>query len=820
MIDHAFPLMSRRGLARIALTALAAAVAFGAVAVGAEPYGRGAPAPSELGAAAAYQALLDVGTDLRLMCVAAHPDDEDGATLAKYRRRYGVETHAVIATRGEGGQNEIGSEWDAELGVIRTWEMARAAEVTGAKLHYLNLPDFGYSKSRDEAFAVWGREETIARVVRVIREVRPDVIITHHGRMRDHGHHQAIGAALLEAFDLAADGAAFPECGAPWQATRLYIRSFEPVDGATTVDAGALDPVRGVTYAEIAADALRLHASQGMGFFIDRLLADPRIHYELVREAPQPTEGLRGVAARGSLFQGMQDRVSPGARAASDAAATGSSEDASGLDGPGVVGLLERVYAGGTQGGDDVSVRERARISRALARLEHLRVSAAPTDGILAPGERVTLDVRVEDFGRREADAVEIAVTPAPWIAPETPGPITVTLDERGVGAAQWHGTVASDAPLTRPYADRLRDDVLLRPAAVVLARMAPADGRAPRIAEVPVYADVAPAVEVAFLGAPYIVPGGPDRGLSAKIRLTCRSKTPREAQVVISSSQGLNLPPRVETVSFSGEDASQVLTVATDVPAGAPPRTYALTVQIDGGAAYHADVEVVDAVIPEGLRVGVIQSYDDTLSRTLEALGAAHASITEADYAPDALDAFDTVIVDLRAFLVREDAAANHQALLEYVARGGTLVVMYQKTFEWREAFAPYSLRISRNRVTREDAPVELLAPEHPAFTWPNVITEMDWDGWRQERGLYFADAWDARYTPLIAVADPGETPPPGAYLEARHGEGRYVYTALAWHRQLRDAHPGALRLFANLISLGRPAPEPTEAEAEGGGA
>jgi len=201
------------------------------------------------------QALLDLGTDLRVMCVAAHPDDEDGATLTLYRKRYGYETYAVIGTHGEGGQNEIGPELYEELGVIRTFEMMRAAEITGAQLRFLNLPEFGYSKTLDETFEKWGREETIRRLVRVIREVKPDVIITNHGAGKDHGHHQALGAALVEAFDAAADPAVFPDLAdafGTWQAARLYRRESDGIE----IDINQPDPHLGVPYSEIAARAL------------------------------------------------------------------------------------------------------------------------------------------------------------------------------------------------------------------------------------------------------------------------------------------------------------------------------------------------------------------------------------------------------------------------------------------------------------------------------------------------------------------------------------------------------------------------------------
>ena len=200
-------------------------------------------AEPSLGGVAKHQAFLDLGTDLRLMCVAAHPDDEDGATLAMYRKKYGYKTFAVLATRGEGGQNEIGPELYEELAVLRTHETANASKITGAELHFLNLPEFGYSKSRDETYAIWGREVALERMVRKIRELRPDVIITHHPPQGGHGHHQAIGDTLQRAYDVSADPKVFPEHLRegldPWQAARLYVRAFRGAGGARGSDGDA-----------------------------------------------------------------------------------------------------------------------------------------------------------------------------------------------------------------------------------------------------------------------------------------------------------------------------------------------------------------------------------------------------------------------------------------------------------------------------------------------------------------------------------------------------------------------------------------------------
>jgi hypothetical protein len=313
----------------------------------------------------------------------------------------------------------------------------------------------------------------------------------------------------------------------------------------------------------------------------------------------------------------------------------------------------------------------------------------------------------------------------------------------------------------------------------------------------------VAPAVSLEFLNERTLVRKGVDTEAVFELAVTNRSQGPREATVVYTISPGFALESNRRRVSFDEEDERRVLTIRASVREGLDPRDFVLTALVEGiDEPAHATARLVELEVPEA-RVGVIQSYDDTLADTFEAMGVPHETLEEAELTPARLAEFTTVLVDIRAYLVREDLRAANDALLKYVENGGTAIVMYQKTYEWEPDFAPYPLHVSRNRVTREDAEVTPLQPEHPVFTTPNPIEPGDWSGWAQERGLYFPDRWDERYTPLLAMSDPGEYAPPGSLLVAPYGEGTYVYTALVWYRQLRELHPGALRVFANMLAL-----------------
>lgn len=741
----------------------------------------------DLGEIAFRQALLDLGNDFRLMCVAAHPDDEDGATLALHRYKFGVETFAIVATRGEGGQNEIGPELYEDLAVIRTREMQAAAAITGAELHFLDLPDFGYSKSIEETQAIWGEKEALRRLVSKIREIRPQVIITHHGRDKDHGHHQAIGRAVLDAFDLAANPAAFPEQIAqglaPWQPLRLYIRAWTPGSDSVTLDIAELEPLRGMTYAEIAAAALKAHASQGMTFFIEQYLTGrPKVHYDLVKTVPDTQEGDSQPA--GPLFAGLP--ASANALTAQLPPAPCNLHD--------FLEPLLRLLDTQSDGSDGRSEE----LARAAACAAELRLEAHADDPVVVPGQTVQLTAMLTDFGRQDASAVEFSCS---W------GDLDRTITSGMVplhdGQALWQHTltVPADATPTLPARDHAFDAHAFDPQIQITARAVCGDAAAP--VRTAARVEVARATEAAFLDAPYLVRRNGERAMRLDVLCTNHAPGARTDKLRIETPEGWSADTLVFPLQFQRENEQQCIPVILDLPEIPAEGKYSIRARLHSDEGVSADVSVVNVKLPQVQRIGLVESYDDTLRTTLDKLGLPCVSLTNRDFHPAALDACNVILIDVRAYQYRQDLIANNNALLDYVHRGGTLIVMYQKTLDWKPEYAPYPIHLSRNRVTQEDVPITLLAPDHPLFHTPNAIQPEDWDGWVQERGLYFPERWDPAYTPLIACHDPGEDIPPGACLVARHGEGVYCYTALVWYRQLRRLHPGALRLFANLLAL-----------------
>jgi LmbE family N-acetylglucosaminyl deacetylase len=761
--------------------------------------------PSEI---AFRQALKDMSNDLRLMCVAAHPDDEDGATLAYYRYKHGVKTYALIGTRGEGGQNEIGPELYEDLAVIRTKEMMAAAEIEGAELHFLDMPEFGFSKTIEETFEKWGKDVLLEKMVRKIREIRPHVIITHHGRMKDHGHHQAIGWAVQEAFTVAADAAAFPEAGEPWQVQRLFIRDFsQKSTEAVVIDISETDELRGKKYTEIAADALRAHKSQGMEQFINMLLTgEPKAYYDLVKEAHETVKVKDDMF--GPLFTGMSVDLRELKLPETDDERWNTARTI-------FSALLER------------ETKRDAAVKLLLA-LSASNIELLPSDPIAVRGQPIDVqlissqDKPIINHYNNKIMEKNISVSLnflsmsggagySPIINFAVPNDLRLTIPKS-------HNVYGDKKMLYGTYVVRSRDSDVIDGI----------DTQVPSILAV----DVAPSVLPEFLEAPYLIGGLSKFPLTVPVKLTNYTPGPhaQEVRFTAPESWGIALGGPIEqggsssspsntlafNAEFTQEDEQRTIELTLTPPEPFTPGSFTLTAETkDLDFKPEAKVQVSEVtVIPsdvlgradpeDKLRpIGLIDSYDTTFRDTMTKLGRPHERIGENDFTPEFLERFHLILVDMRSYLYRPDLKANNTVLLDWCKRGGTLIVNYHKTFDWSPDFAPYPISLSSNRVTREDAPVKLLVPEHPWFNHPNKITPEDWDGWRQERGLYFAGKWDDAYTPLIDTSDPGETIPPGSCLIADYGEGTYFYTSLVWYRQLRELHPGALKLFANMLML-----------------
>lgn len=738
---------------------------------------------TDRGLVARKQAVRDLTNPFTIMCVACHPDDEDGLTLTLERRKYGARTVTLFSTSGEGGQNAVGPELYDELGRIRERETVEASEIQGSKPYFLRLPDFGFSKSGDEAMTVWekaagGHESLLRLFVAAIRDLRPDVIITNHDTSTGHGQHQATGRLLIEALDAAADAARFRDAGSAWQPQSVLVRSREASDKTITLDGSGFDSVRGMTYREIAFQALLRHATQGPWTFdgypattIYAPLTRPKATSE--RIGSPLTQGLE--VPRGAFV------VGPGA-----------------LEAP--PGDLRALLAKALSG-DVVSDAHRPRLVAGLLALDGIEVGLGFSKPAVIAGQPTSARVTVSNAGEAPVNVTQIFLSS-----------INVAAVEKGS-----IGKEGAVAPGVRIDLDsELSTDSLLdgdtkalgpRPATFDAYSATARGGEDDSIERVSGTVSIQsgglalPVPVAAFLAIepPIALRASPLRGTNDRWSVSVANVSPKSLEVSSSplSAERRILEPGAETVFDVGRPSSGRQSIVGRA-AGTRSGLHALaSIALRG-------LDVPVAVAP-GLRVGFVRSFEFTLPAALDRLGVTNRELSMDDVRDADLSRYDTIVIDNRAYVKYPELARSNARLLEFVRNGGTLIVSYHRLREYPEGLAPYAIKIGNGRVTDELAPVTILEPSHPVFSTPNRIEARDFDGWVQERGLYFPSEWAPEYVPLLETHDPGEKDLRGGLLVARYGKGTFVYTSIVWYRQLRGFVPGGYRIFANLISLGK---------------
>jgi LmbE family N-acetylglucosaminyl deacetylase len=773
-----------------------------------------------------HQALLDLASPWTVMCVAAHPDDEDGSTLTILRRKYGVHTVSLFSTFGEGGQNAVGPELYEQLGVIRARETMAAAEVQGSEPHFLGFRDFGFSKSAEETFRAWGEKELLRRMVLQIRLLRPDVIITNHDTTSGHGHHQATGRTVLQAFDAAADPKQFPEQlsqAGVWQVQRLFVRSRGQADATTqqpaqfvTLDPNETDPVRGVSYAQQALEGLHKHATQGPWPKTVPAGGARPIRYSLVRQAPSapplpanaktPLDGLTLPAA-------FAEKLTP--PTIENKPLTEYLDRRLEL----LVSLLNARRRGVfTASKEVVDIDPQrfslmsSRLDKAIAAVSGASVGLTSESDALVPGEEAQLNAVVANSGMAEIQIKQLKFRGAGMDtklnAADKILPGTETSAEVKVATPKT-------LSLTVPSAEHLYDGRLFGEPLTVEAQLM-IEGVSFTISNETERA-VAPAIEIVDVApVPYVItPATSQKPLEFNVKL--KNHLPEDFRGLLRVI-GPNLETGREVNVRANSSDTENLVVRSPLVLGAPNQApeVAITVDLPNPkepiAKRTVPLVYAEALVVGGRKVGYLPSYDQTLERSLAALGVDATKLTVDDIAKANLSAYQTIIIDNRGYEAHQELIGLNNRLLKFAEDGGTLLVFYHRTGEWnpdekrgRPQLAPYPIIIDDNRVTEEDAPVIFLQPKHPLLNFPNRITQKDFLHWVQERGLYFPKEWDQHYAAILSSNDKGEPPLRGGLLVAPYGRGNYIYTSYVWYRQLRAGLPGGYRMFANLISYGR---------------
>lgn len=730
------------------------------------------------------QACRDVSCDAAVMNLAAHPDDESARTLVYLRRKFGVRTITVYSTCGEGGQNAIGKELGPDLARIRTRETLAAARITGTEVRWLEFADFGFSKTAEESFERWGgRELFLERLGREVAAARPDLILTNHRPKRGHGHHRATVLAAVQLLQQRARQGLI---------TPLYARSVQDSEEfELRLPVWDQDDVTGLTYGRQALKGWRMHRTQGVFGPVSASRVTPD---RWGRLWPEGGDGAPLERNFRSIFD-FADLQPLLRRDGLDAARLRRDLLAFAGERPRQVHLREArrllpVLQGLARGLD-----EGGELSQRLGR----RVEAL--ERLLMLGHKVSLTASMDHARLAEGGKAALTVTLA--VEPEAGPPVPVS-EARVILAGQTRELRNRSATLAiGPLEDV---DPSRYPPAWIRATVAFRLDGLPIRRQVAVRYTPVERVSLRWDRSARLVPvrGGP-RQLEAQLSVAVQVADVPAGEIALASEGDARARLLAGGTLEAGSRRAvrQVRIALPDQPLG---RDTSVTARFAGAQAGLV-LRPVDARVPERLRVGLVRGPDESLQRAMEDLGIAIDLLDEERLAGADWTAFDTLILDIRAYRHRPDLAKQRQRILSWCAGGGRVLCFYHKPMEWNEAFkgpllAPFALEIGRDRVCEEDVPVTLLQPEHRLWRHPNRISPADFVGWVQERGLNFPRKWAEAWQPMLRMNDRGEAPLDSALLYARHGQGQYIYCSLALYRQLKVAHPGAARILVNLLT------------------
>ena len=787
-----------------------------------------------------YHDLLRLQETKRVLYIAAHPDDEN-TRLITY---LGNHEHAQVAylslTRGDGGQNLIGKELGLELGMIRTQELLKARETDGGTQFFSRAIDFGYSRNPQETLNNWDKEKLLSDVVWIIRSFQPDLIINRFNTVpgTTHGHHTTSAILSVEAFQEAAKAASFSDqliLTEPWQAKRVFWNGYnwgvpyEPGPGKVyhAFQVGGFNPLLGTTYSQIAADSRTMHKSQGFGATAQ--IGESQDFIELIDGEPFGEDPFEGVGNRWkSLKNGAQieaaianaidrfDFLEP-SRSVSQLVQIKKLLDAVALDQPWIrekQAQIDQIIVDAL--GMDMEFNADRELAHPSEDIHTSLVINSPSTKevqvlsftVLDNEESVGQVVKDNKAFTRAIPLVLPANYPLSqpyWLEQPPENSLFTIPDQKDRGRAFNDPAVYGSVRL-------LVDGVeIIREIPLKFKYNDPVDG------EVNQPFTVIPEIRVSVKKENVFVLNGQPEVVEVEVSFEDEIKDGILEFEGFTSGNYQEVNKMVDTVRNK-------VYYQIRVNAATTPGKEEVTVKFqtaDGKVFDQGMKRISYKHIPNlsyfptssfnlinlslnisQQRIGYIPGAGDDIPEVLNSLGYDVTLLENGSLTADRLGQFNTVIVGIRAYNTNQHLANYHAELMKYVESGGNLIVQYNTTGPLLvRNLGPYPFQLSRDRVTVEDSPVRLKNERHHILTSPNRIDLVDFDGWIQERGLYFPGSWDDRYATPIIMQDPGEKETQGGLLLADYGKGTYTYSGISWFRLLPAGVPGAIKLFVNLI-------------------
>lgn len=808
--------------------------------------------PQKPNASQIYESIKKLNFLGSVLYVAAHPDDENTRLISYMANHVKARTAYLSLTRGDGGQNLIGPEIRELLGVIRTQELLAARRLDGGEQLFTRANDFGYSKHPDETLEIWNKEEVLSDVVLAIREFKPDIIINrfdHRSPGKTHGHHTSSAMLSLEAFDLANDKTAFPsqlEKTSLWQTKRAFFNTswwfygsqekFDKADKSNhyTLDIGQYYASLGLSNTEIASLSRSQHKSQGFG---DTGTRGSQLDYIELVKGEKPSD-------KSNIFEGIDttwNRVKGGNA---------------------IGNILHQVEKNFDFTNPAASIPELLKAYQLIEKLEDahwrkikskeiknliyncagLYLEAAAETNHATANETVNLNLELINRASENITLKAINIYNSETITDEKvlakneklvlTKPVTIKHNQKPT-TPYWltnKGTLGmyqvADKNLIGK-AETPRDlnvtfDLSIHNVEISYTKPIIYKTNDPVKGEVYKPFEIIPEASAKISEKVFIFENDQQKELPVIIKA---GKDNLEGFVEISHPKNWSVYPAKQKFSITHKGQEQTLTFTVIPPKNQSEGFIKPKIHI-GEKIYDKELIEVDydhipfqtVLLPSeskvvrldikkrGNNIGYIEGAGDVVPESLQQIGYDVTIIKPENISAENLKEFDAVVIGIRAYNTIEVLKFKQEALFDYVANGGNLIVQYNTNHRLLvDEVAPYPLRLSKDRVTDEYAKVSLLEPNHELLNFPNKITETDFDGWTQERGLYFPDKWSKEFTPILSMHDKGETPKKGSLLVAKHGKGYYIYTGLSFFREFPAGVSGAYRLFTNMLSIGK---------------
>ncbi len=789
-----------------------------------------------------------------VLYVAAHPDDENTRLISYLTHNIHANTAYLSLTRGDGGQNLIGTEIRELLGVLRTQELLAARGVDGGQQFFTRANDFGYSKTPEETLQIWNKDTVLSDVVRRIRAFRPDIIINrfdHRTPGSTHGHHTSSAMLSMEAFDLAANPNAYPQQldeFDTWQPSRVFFNTswwfygsqenFKKAskNGLISLDVGVFYPSLGMSNNEIASLASSKHLCQGFGRLNSR---GEEIEYlELLKGATLENQ---------DMFHGINTtwtRIPKGSKIQAILRPIQENFD---FKNPAIhlpdllqaYSLIQQI--------DDQFWREQKteQIVNLIKEISGLYLAFETDTAYATPREKINTRLKLLARNHSLFSVEEVQIKGAKLFTSIAKKPLELNKNQ----TLSIPLEIREMTPLSNPY-------WLNRPPSLGMYQVE--DQSLIGLPESLPAVSAQVTLKLADIQIPFDLPlvyryARPDKGeLWERFKVLPPISVSLSNDVVLFSDQStkevvvnvqsfatnqkgeisLHLPeewkiePLTQSFELVEEGERAPLKFMVSPPETATETIATIEAKIDAQSYTKNIISITYDHIPtqqvlvpaeakfvrldlrkRGEYIGYIMGAGDKVPESLEAIGYHVDLLDPSTITTSTLKKYEAVILGVRALNVFEGLALKKQELLDYVSQGGVLISQYNTANRRGNneiPIAPFTLTNSSDRVTEENAVVKLLQPNHPVLTFPNKITEKDFEGWVQERGLYFPNRWDKSYIPILEMNDQSEARKQGSLLVAPLGDGYFVYTGLSFFRELPAGVPGAYRLIANMIALG----------------